>query len=351
MPIKMIAPPDKLQDNQFIVIGENLHTTRVLKRNSIRAKTMPDGTEVIAYRDAGELKTLKIPPQMMKTQPFKQGNVKHFMAAVWNGVDGDTQTSCAAAEYVLWEARRQQQYGADYLDVNVDEASHRIEEQKAYMRWMVNVLQTQTLVPLSVDSSSIDVIEVGLAAYKDNQQRCILNSASLERLEALNLAKAFNTRVVVTTAGDSRMPSDAAERVENAGRIVERALSLDIAKEDLFIDPLFFPIAVSSAYGTDALSAIAIMRKEFGPEVHITGGISNISFGIPRRKLVNAVFLRMTIKHGADSAIVDPIQCRKSDIFSEIDASPEAVALASNMLYGNDPFCMEYISAYREGRI
>ena len=118
----------------------------------------------------------------------------------------------------------------------------------------------------------------------------MLNSASLERVEALDLAIRYGAKVIVTAAGGAGMPSSAAERVDNVSRMVESALAKGIPITDLFVDPLVFPIAVDGNFGLHTLDAIRTIRSRYGPEIRITGGMSNVSFGIPARKLMNTVF-------------------------------------------------------------
>ena len=153
----------------------------------------------------------------------------------------------------------------------------------------------------------MEIIEAGFEAYDGSNGRPMLNSVALERIEALDMVIEHDACVVVTAAKEDGMPENEHERLENVGKIVEAALSKGIAKSDIYVDPLFFPISVSGEYGPHGLNAIKLIREEFGPEIHITGGMSNVSFGLPKRKLVNEVYVRLAIDHGADSGIVDPI--------------------------------------------
>jgi 5-methyltetrahydrofolate--homocysteine methyltransferase len=121
-------------------------------------------------------------------------------------------------------------------------------------------------------------------------------------------------------------------------------------KADIFVDPLYFPIAVDSSYGKHAFEAIEGIRAEFGNEIHIAGGMSNVSFGIPKRRLINDVFLNLAINAGADSGIVDPLttSAERSMNF-DLDSGPAQLAL--DLLQGNDDFAMNYITAFRAGEL
>ena len=139
----------------------------------------------------------------------------------------------------------------------------------------------------------------------------MLNSASLERAEALDLAAEIGGAVIVTAAGATGMPSDSEQRVANGSEMIERALARGIPMERIYVDPLVFPISVDGAFGEHCLAAIRELRGRFGPELHITGGMSNVSFGIPQRRLINDVFLVMAVEAGADSGIIDPDRERR----------------------------------------
>ena len=335
--------------SDFVIIGENIHTTRVVRRNGVFAATLDDGTEAIKYRDAeGVTRYMSVPDHFKKTQAYEQGNLKHFMIAVWKGLNGDEAEAAEGLAYIAREAHRQTRAGARYLDLNVDEYSYRLPEQKQAMTWLVQKVQAVSSVPPSVDSSNSEIIEAGLAAYDGSSGRPMLNSVALERLDALDLATKHDAVVVVTAAKEDGMPSNEHERLENVGRIIESALAKGISRDDLYVDPLYFPISVSGEYGPHGLNAISLIRDEFGEDIHISGGMSNVSFGLPRRKLVNEVFLRLAIDHGADSGIVDPVQTSIADVL-ELDMDSRPVKITTDMLMGQDDFCMNYLTAFRAG--
>src|SRR5262249_18551007 len=160
------------------------------------------------------------------------------------------------------------------LDVNVDEYSHRLPEQIETMAFLVGLLGPISSVPLSIDSSNEEIIRAGLDAADRHAGPPMLNSASLERLDALDLAVETGGTVIVTAAGASGMPSNAAERVENASRMIDAALAKGIPPDAIYVDPLMFPISVDGDFGHHVLDAIRELRAAYGPEVHITGGMS-----------------------------------------------------------------------------
>lgn len=334
--------------DQFIVIGENIHATRVVKRGGVRGHVYEDGTEAVKYKVGGDQRFVIVPEHFIGTQPYEQGNLKHFMIAMWQGLNGTSDESAQGKDYIRYEVERQINAGSHYLDLNVDESSYRLLEQKQTMEWVVKFVESVSAVPPSVDSSNTEIIEVGLSAYGGSQGRPMLNSIALERPEAIDMALKYDARAIVMASNEVGMPSDSDDRVENVGRILEMALTKGMAKEDIFVDPLFFPIAVDSNYGRHALDAISRIRADFGDDIHIAGGMSNVSFGIPKRRLVNDVFLYLAIEAGADSGIVDPMTTSAGRSLN-IDLESKPVERAMELLQGNDDFAMKYIAAFRDG--
>ena len=175
----------------------------------------------------------------------------------------------------------------------------------------------------------------------------MLISAWLERMSALDLVGAHNACVVVTAAGKSGMPQNTEERVGNASRMVDAAIEKGIALGEIYIDPLMFPISVDQDFGNHVFDAIRQLRQKYGPEIHITGGFSNVSFGLPCRKLINDAFAVLAIEAGADSGIVDPVANDLRQVFA-IDQSSVPFERAKTMLLGGDPRCRAYLKAYRK---
>jgi 5-methyltetrahydrofolate--homocysteine methyltransferase len=178
----------------------------------------------------------------------------------------------------------------------------------------------------------------------------MLNSASLERPDALDLALAHNAEVVVTAAGEKGMPSGAAERVANASRMIDAALEKGLQLGDIHVDPLVFPISVDKDFGLHCLDAIRELRAKYGSEIHITGGMSNVSFGIPGRRIVNDTFVILAVAAGADGGIIDPALSSPREIFA-MDRGSLGYRLAEDMLLGKDEHCKKYIRAWRKGEM
>ena len=335
----------------FIVIGENIHATRIVPAKSPRVIGETAGGPALRYRStAGEERLLAIPPATMATQDYREGRIKHVKIAIQAAMSDAAAARDEGWEYLRHLVHRQEAAGAAFLDLNVDEISLKPADQKAAMAWLVRAVQQMTRLPVAVDSSNIDVIRAGLEACDPAASRPLLNSASLERIEALDLAGRHGGLAVVTAAGERGMPADAAQRLANASRLVEAALAKGLKPADLYIDPLIFPISVDKDYGRHSLDAIRGLRDGLGPDIHITGGMSNVSFGIPGRKIINDVFLLLAMAAGADSGIIDPVTSRPDEVLG-LDRGAPSYRLAEDVLLGRDEHCRLYLRAWRRGEL
>ena len=335
----------------FITIGENIHTTRVVLRNGRRVRTLGDGTEGVPFKDEhGNDLFLSIPDSFKEQQPYRLNQVKHFMIAVWKGVNGDDEDQAVGTAYIHREVRRQTKAGASFLDLNVDEVSPYLDIQKRSMEWLVQTVEAVSTLPSSIDSSNTEIIESGLAAYKRVAGRPMINSVALERVDVIDLVKENNAHVIVTAAGESGMPDDAQDRLDNISQMMKHIERAGIPTGDVYVDCLAFPIAIASTYGNDYLDAVAGVREKFGPDIHITGGVSNVSFGLPKRRLINDTFVHLAIERGLDSGIIDPMPTSIQNVL-DLDTESEPVRLAIDMLRGNDDYCVNYIKAFRDGRL
>jgi 5-methyltetrahydrofolate--homocysteine methyltransferase len=343
----MTAEPDR---PPFITIGENVHTTRIVRRGAAHVGTDDRGREAITFTDEhGETHRLPISEAERRTQEYEEGRIKHVRTAVRMAMEEGEDAEVAVA-YLRALAIDQVRAGSAYLDVNVDEVSLKLPEQVAAMRWLVELIGPAVDVPLSIDSSNAEIIEAGMAAAPTHAGPPMLNSASLERVEALDIAVAAGGPVIVTAAGEAGMPSDSEGRVANATRMVEAALAKGISLNRLYVDPLVFPISVDGAFGDHCLDAIRTIRERYGPDIHITGGMSNVSFGLPNRRLINDAFLLLAIEAGADSGIIDPLMNPPSRAL-EADRAARPFELALNVLSGADRHCKAYMKAFRKGEL
>ena len=340
----------ELDGRRLIVIGENVHATRVVLRKGSRVAERAGAEAVLYQTEDGEPRHLDIPEAVKRTKDYDEGRVKHVQLAIETAMGAWGGDPDQGVRFLQALVANQENAGADFLDLNVDEISPKLERQTGAMAWLVATVQDMTKLPLSVDSSSVEVIKAGLEAHDSSRARPLLNSASLERLDALDLAVAHGARVVVTAAGAKGMPDGAAERIENASAMVAAARARGFALDDIYIDPLVFPVAVDTQFGLHCLDAIRGLRERHGPDIHITGGISNVSFGIPSRRLLNQMFLVLALEAGADSGIIDPVASSPTRL-GTIDREAPPYDTALSVLLGHDQHCKNYIRAWRKGEL
>jgi 5-methyltetrahydrofolate corrinoid/iron sulfur protein methyltransferase len=329
----------------FTVIGENIHATRVVRRDGPRHGQAPDGRAALRFEGPdGTERWFALPEAILQSGPYADGKVKHVAAALLAGLGGGPEA------YVRWVAARQLDRGADYLDVNVDEVGMDAALQADAMRWVVGILTDFADTPLSLDSSSAATLEVGLDALPPDAPTPLLNSASAERPDVLDLAAARAAAVVLSAAGKGAPPSTAEAKTAAATAIAERAAGLGVPPERWHLDPLVLPVAVDPDAGRAYLEAVTGIRAALGEAPHVTGGLSNVSFGLPVRALLNRVFVDLAVTAGADSGIVDPVGL---DIAAALDPDRDAPAyrLAADALTGRDAYCMAYLTAYRSGQL
>ena len=333
---------------KFLIIGENIHATRTLLRKGRHIVILPDGSEAIRFETPAGDRNLAIPTAVRESADFAAGKVKHVAAAVQVLLAGSEPDAADARAYIETLARRQVTAGADWIDINVDEVAQDAPTQRKAMAMLVVIVEALGAAP-SLDSSNASVIATGLKASRD-PSGLILNSASVERLDVLDLAASAGCAVVASAAGESGLPSGIDDRVANAQRIVAEATERHIAPDRIHLDPLVIPVAVDPEAGADFLAAAGRLRASLGPDIHVGGGLSNVSFGLPGRRLVNDVFIDLAVEAGADSGIVDPVSNDMARVFGR-DRSSRPYRLAADLLTGADPYGMEFITAFRAGEL
>lgn len=240
--------------------------------------------------------------------------------------------------FVQNEAQSQAAAGAQYIDVN---CGTLLEQEPEHMAWLVDVVQEVVRVPLSIDSPNPAAVRVGLERHRNGQP--FLNSISneKERLEGLlPLVLEYKAKVVAMSSGSKdAMPHTTEERVAEATLLVERLTQAGVSLDDIYVDPMVFPIGADSNSGKAVLDTIRTVMERF-PGVHTICGLSNVSYGLPLRKLLNQNFLVLCMAAGLDAAILDPTDGR---LMSNV--------LAAEALLGRDEYCVNYVQASREERL
>jgi len=240
------------------------------------------------------------------------------------------------ADFIRSEVKTQAEAGADYIDVN---AGSYMEQETEYLCWLVEVTQEVTELPLCIDSPNSEAVAAALEVVKGP---VMLNSVSLEKKRMVGmipLVNKYNTKIVALCQSDEGMAATVDDKVKIAERLVEVLTKEGIAMNDIYIDPLVYPIATDTQSALAALGAIEKIMQLF-PGVHTICGLTNVSFGLPVRKLLNKTFLIAAMSHGLDSAIIDPT-----------DQKLMASLVAAEALLNRDDFCSRYIKAYRKGKL
>jgi len=226
--------------------------------------------------------------------------------------------------------------GAHYLDVNT---GIFMEKEGELLTWLCELVQEVVEVPLCIDSPNPAALAQALPVIK---KKPIINSLSLEQerySRTIPLVKQYGTEVVALCMDDAGIPRGSAQRLDIARKLVERLTSDGVAIEDIYLDIMLQPIATDEQSGLVALETIGMLRREF-PTVHITCGLSNISFELPSRRLLNQAFAVAQISHGMDALIIDPLDGRMMSLLCSMRA-----------LMGHDDFCSDYLTAHRSGRL
>ncbi len=339
-----------MQTQPFIVIGEKIHCSRALRTDGPRVRPVGANRFVILYELNGEPRELPVPPEISSGREWASGRVRPIAVAIHQALHGKGMEAELGAGFLRALAEEQSRHGAAYLDINVDEFSADPSLQILAMRWTAGLVQEACDRPISVDSSHPAVLRAGLEVCNRSRGRPMLNCVSLERPATFDLVSEFDACAVVSAAGPNALPGDAAERVANLAEAVERLRSAGRPDETLFLDPLVMPVATDGRHGPAVLDAIAGARQRFGPAIHITVGVSNVSFGLPARRLVNEVFAWLAREAGADSAIADPAQIC-GDLLDRLNPASEPFRLARALLLNEDEFGMAFLAAAQSGRL
>ncbi len=230
------------------------------------------------------------------------------------------------------DALAQVEAGAQMLDVN---AGIPLVDEPALLAQAIQLVQSVTDVPLSIDSSIIEALEAGIAVYEGKP---LINSVTgetevMERV--LPLVAKHGAAVVAISNDETGISEDPDVRFEVAKKIVLAAADYGIPREDVVVDPLVMPIGAMGTAGRQVFSLVRRLRDELG--VNTTCGASNVSFGLPNRHAVTGTFLSMAIGAGMTSAIMSPMH-----------AEVKSAIMAADVLAGHDQDCAAWIREFRD---
>ena len=239
------------------------------------------------------------------------------------------------ANYIKQVAREQFEAGANYIDVN---CGTMVNNEVEVMEWLVNTVQEAVEAPLSIDSPDPKVIEAGLKLVKNCQP--MINSISDEKERfnrLLPLVVKYNAKIVALCMDDTGMPNTGEDRVRVAKSLYQKLTEAGVPEDNIYFDPLVKPISAVEKAGVEVLESIKYIKTLY-PNVHFTCGLSNVSYGLPNRKVLNRLFVVQTMTMGMDGYILNPN-----------DKEMMGVIYAAQALLGQDSYCMNYLTAHRKG--
>ncbi len=231
-------------------------------------------------------------------------------------------------------AHKQVEGGAAFLDLNTAQGKDEIKD----MEWLIRAVKEVVEVPLCIDSVDPAVVKKGLDIH---QGKAMLNSISMEtsRLKGmLPLIKEYGCAVVALTMDDNGIPKTGPERLKIAGRLVDILTKEKIDLNQVYIDPLVLPLAVSSDNAMIFFQCLADIKQTYN--VKTISGLSNVSHSLPKRKLINRNFLTICMSYGMDAAIMDPT-----------DRKLTSAVVAVELLLNKDRFSKNFLRAYRNGAL
>jgi 5-methyltetrahydrofolate--homocysteine methyltransferase len=319
----------------LIVIGENFNATRKIRITSPRV--VHEGGKVgIAYTGGeGARKLLDctgiVPEDPAQQEGFMIPHIAHALRA-------------KHLDYIASVIRGQEAAGAHIIDLCVDEMSPYPEERHEWIRWLVKTAQGITASALAIDSSDSSTIAAGLEVHDKSRGRAAINSFNLEegRECLVQMAKEHGAILFANASGRSGMPQNVEERVANLERCMQLMDAAGIPMGDRYLDPLVFPVGAGAEFGNHYLEAVRRLRGAF-PTVHIFGGHSNVSFGLPRRAVLNHAFTVLSIAAGCDAVMIDPVMNPPGPF--------EEFCVAADALTGKDDFTVNYIEFCRRDKL
>ena len=221
--------------------------------------------------------------------------------------------------------------GASYIDLN----AALCKDEAATAKRIADIIIDNTDAGIAVDSPSATAMEE-IVSHIGSRRKIIINSITVnERHENISLAKKYSAGIIAVLTSEKGVPETAEERKENAEKTIKILRDNGISDDNIYIDIVAKSAAVSDTAASSALKAITLIKESF-PDVHITCGLSNISFGLPQRKVLNSAFFSVAAYLGMDAPICDATA-----------VSIRSAAAASGILSGTDEYCMEYIEEMR----
>ena len=239
-------------------------------------------------------------------------------------------------EFLLKLAQDQSDAGADYIGVNVGTGKGSLENEVTDMRWLVSLIQERIDTPICIDSSDPSVIQAGLEVRQERPTMINSVKAEKESIQAiLPLAKEKSTTLIGLAMDENGIPSSDDGRIRACEFLVNAAEEYGILHENLYIDSIVMPISTGDSQGRTTLETLKRIKESF-PGVKTVLGLSNISFGLPGRSVINQSLLAPALYLGLDAAIMDPL-----------DMGLVKAMRATEAVLGRDRRCRKYTRLLR----
>ena len=213
-----------------------------------------------------------------------------------------------------------------------------LDREPGYLKWLVRNVQESLDVPCAIDSPDPEAIQAALKVHKGTP---MINSISLERErfeKLMPVISGTDFKVVALCMSNDGIPEKSGQRMAIADKLVNALVRNGIPLDNIFVDPLVQPISTITSSGQEFLDSVEKLVNAF-EGIHIMCGLSNISFCLPARSIMNQAFIIIAISRGLDGAIINPLDKRLM-----------ASIITAETLAGRDDFCMSYLKAFRSGR-
>ncbi|HEX2949091.1 MAG TPA: dihydropteroate synthase [Armatimonadota bacterium] len=241
------------------------------------------------------------------------------------------------ADFIRELAQSQYRAGANYIDIN---AGTLTTGEPEALVWLTQVVQQSVTAPISFDTPNPMALAAALQVYNQANGQPMINSITAESdryANVLPFVLEYKAKVIALAMDDTGIQQDAGKRLAVACKLVEKLTAASVPVDDIYVDPLTFPIGTGDDVALALLTIVEKIQAEF-PGVHTIAGLSNISHGMPMRKLLNQAMVILAMSKGMDAGIIDP----NDNYLMGLIAAAEA-------LLGHDEYCMNYITLSREG--
>jgi 5-methyltetrahydrofolate--homocysteine methyltransferase len=241
------------------------------------------------------------------------------------------------ADQLKQSALMQEDAGAHVIDINVGTGEGTAEDEKRNMAWLVDLLKIYIKGQLCIDSADPTVLEAGIRAGQNRVGLINSVKATDQSLsEVLPLVAQNDVSVIALAMNEKGIPMDVSGRIHACEKIIQHVEKLRLSHDKVFFDPIVMPVSTDTSQGIITIETLDAIRKEF-PETRTVLALSNISYGLPCRSLINTVLLHLAMYYSVDAVIMNPL-----------DTSLMAAIRAGQAVFGQDKHCRKYTRSFRK---